>query len=69
MRRIAVMSPLLPFVRLAALLPISESLSRSDSDAKAFARDYAHQAGYRLGSQGEWIVDHAPERSPERAGA
>jgi len=63
------MSPLLPFVRLAALLPISESLSRNDGDARAFARDYAHQAGYRVGSEGEWIAEHAPERSPERVGA
>lgn len=61
------MSPLLPFIRLAALLPIAESLL--PSDAQAFARDYAHQAGYRLGREGEWIPEHAAERSAQRAGA
>lgn len=63
------MSPLLPFVRLAALVPICESLSRNAGDALAFARDYAHQAGYRLGREGEWIAEHAPEPSPQRVGA
>lgn len=63
------MSPLLPFVRLAALLPIPESLSRDSSDALAFARDYAHKAGYRLGSDGEWIPEHAAAPSAQRASA
>jgi len=63
------MSPLLPFIRLATLLPIAESLSRNTNDALAFTRDYAHQAGYRLGREGEWIPEHAPERSVQRAGA
>jgi hypothetical protein len=63
------MSPLLPFVRLAALFPIAESFSRNTSDTLAFARDYAHQAGYRVGSDGEWIPEYARERLSERAGA
>lgn len=63
------MSALLPFVRLAALLPIAESLARDSSDALAFARDYAHAAGYRLGSEGEWIPEHAAERYARRASA
>ncbi|HUH86173.1 MAG TPA: hypothetical protein VLX85_16310 [Stellaceae bacterium] len=63
------MSALLPFVRLAALFPFAESFSRNSGDALAFVRDYAHQAGYRLGREGEWIAEHAPERSLKRAEA
>jgi hypothetical protein len=42
---------------LADLIPFAEGLARDpESEAlAAFARDYVHRAGYRLGVNGEWI--------------
>lgn len=60
-RRIADMSNLLPFIRLAALIPSSGTSARNGivEEKDEFVRDYAEEAGFRVGGSGEWIAAHS----------
>lgn len=56
------MSILLPFIRLAALIPFSGISTRNGvaEESDEFVRDYAEEAGFRVGGSGEWIAERSP---------